>query len=763
MLFEIAGQRFEVESSHPAGRADAYLFWQLASGVFTQATNPDPGTENPEHLILVLLEFAGDKQGQARNVPELEDVYLPSHCDSIRGGFRIRSALTDRFGFFKLLTSSFAPGSPVLRVEFGGYVEKRSLLWPGLPQAAGPARAAPQPAGEHPLGDWHQKLKQGLAGEPPKKSSTIGPTPPLVGVIDDRCSVHSAAIQNAYGSPIVSLWHQGGTLRTLEELSSGSRHGWGPPLSVSTPSVGGRGGGAAGGAIGRRMGQAMPTAAHVAAATAVPPRQEPNLSHGSAVMHLIAAPELWVGQHDARGAWFGQHKQSRPVVPKSVHVVQLPIPTLLDTTGRSLSCYVLDAIHDVMEQAQPGQRVIVNISFGTHGGGHDGSSMLERGLLELLEYYNGKPAPPAAGQHNVQRPLLHIVLPAGNSHLWRCHANATICPGQPGHTFHWQVLPDDETDNFVEIWMPPHPVGVVIDVTLPGGEAFSLRLGESDQIDYLPLTVGASQTAVGAILAPNTPTQSTSGRLVLVALMGSGRMTNDPNPFKRNIEKDNKPIELFARGLGTRLPNAPIGTVQIRVSAPATGGPKEAFQVHAWILRGDAAPLRGRALRGFHGRQSYFLDPGDGNVNPYFTLNGIATAHHERLFVVGSMREVDDRLSTYSAAGPNRGGDGPARFEGPDHVVHVDQSRNHPGLLVTSFDGHGWYRVSGTSMAAAVLTRHLYEHLHADGTAQTFCFLPSNEDPGDDMEPAGSPPMAPPILRGIRRRIRPCRPDGSLC
>jgi hypothetical protein len=181
--------------------------------------------------------------------------------------------------------------------------------------------------------------------------------------------------------------------------------------------------------------------------------------------------------------------------------------------------------------------------------------------------------------------------------------------------------------------------------------------------------------------------------------------------------------------------------------------------------------MRRRAARGSVGRQSYIMDNGKSQATPMATLNGIATARHARLFVVGSLERADGRLSEYSSAGSNTSmatqpaSDAPdvgERTEGPDWVVAGDESRRRPGLLVQGVLSGARVRVSGTSMSTASLTRHLWEHLAANKPLETFMGPPSQDQPAPTKVPASAADHAPDFTRGYFRRITPASADGSL-
>ena len=133
-----------------------------------------------------------------------------------------------------------------------------------------------------------------------------------------------------------------------------------------------------------------------------------------------------------------------------------------------------------------------------------------------------------------------------------------------------------------------------------------------------------------------------------------------------------------------------------------TGNTEAAFD--AWIER--CGPPFGIAQGG---RQSRFTDTTDANnlaghiaPSPQGTLSGIATGTLP--VVVGAVRSATGALCDYSPAlGPHA-----ARNI---YTTWAEESRAHPGLLAHGTLGRRVYRMNGTSVAAAVLTRAI-----ADGT-----------------------------------------------
>ncbi len=429
--------------ARPPLRADAYLFWQFVSGAYGYARDLNPKSLNPGSCVLVLIEL---EDGVRIDTHDALSGLLPTHCNAMRAERSIQACLVDMVNgdFARLLGDWFGGRSGLKRLEFGGFVAKADIDWPPTAEQRGAAMAsirAGGPVAEIPspsFAELRARMARALRSKPilppalPTAPDFVGPVRPasrvMVAVVDDRCSVHSAALRELGSSAIASVWHQGGDRDTLDELDSQLPRHWARPLSLA--------GRASGGPIGRRQSGAI-TQMDAGPAPQLPRVRGPgpDASHGSAVMHLVAARKQWVSKRDAAWRWIGIQPRERPM-PSGVHFVQLPIPTVLDTAGRSLSCYVLDAIHDAVEQAEPGQNVVVNISFGTHGGGHDGSSMFERALVQMLDHYAGQ-KDANFGARDASRPKLHVVLPAGNSHLWRCHASARLGPQRPAHR--WNI------------------------------------------------------------------------------------------------------------------------------------------------------------------------------------------------------------------------------------------------------------------------------------------------------------------------------------
>lgn len=394
-------------------------------------------------------------------------------------------------------------------------------------------------------------------------------------------------------------------------------------------------------------------------------------AHGTHVMDLACG----AGQRPAAG--------TRPIV-----AVQLPTETTADTSGATLGpqvfnglAYIIDRADAIASDAGSGQLpVVVNVSYGLIAGPHDGSSLLEEAIDELLESCN----------HDDDKAPVRVVLPAGNNFLSRCHAGFSI-PAGGTHELRWRVQPDDWTESHVEIWLPTG-ADVMVTVIAPDGDAtnaFSFNAAQQLIID--------GQVVGEAIYYP----PGAVGRRALV------RLSLAPTGWPAG-DKVLAPAGLWRIVLGN------------------ANGKADVSDVHAWIQRDDT-PLGYRR----RGRQSYFDDPAyarfdDGGraieddsdprtaasyVRRNGTLNAIAAGKHP--IVVGAMRRSDWKPASYSGAGPvvrppGRGNPNP---DGPEAMTVSDDSPSHFGIRAAGSRSGSSVAMHGTSVAAPQIARWVAEEL----------------------------------------------------
>jgi Subtilase family len=431
--------------------------------------------------------------------------------------------------------------------------------------------------------------------------------------------------------------------------------------------------------------------------------------------------------------------------------VQLPTRTVLDTSGGSLGVHVLDAAYYIIDRARripyiaakdPKQtrfadnNVVINISVGSVGGSHDGSSILELALADLC----------ARDQR------LAIVVAAGNAHGSRTQARAQlVCNGSA--EFRWSVGPDNPHESFLEIWLPSvdatgHSMHehdwrrISLTITPPGGRPIEeVRLGQA----YW-LTASAAPSAAparekepyrAAVIYARRVVQGLYGTMVLVAVAP----TREPE----------QALDETAHGLGLH------GDWGVELHWREDGSQeRRACIVYAWAERSDllygnrrpqqstvvssaAVPVLTDAMpevreaERMADRVWLWHDPPDPHVPaPSFgSVAGAAVFHDGELFgpersstylngvlaSVGGYRLADGEMAAYSSGGPSRSSekeldkadDRPTKLvskDAPDIDAPSDISTSLPGLRVPAWMAGSTARLGGTSAAAALVTRN---------------------------------------------------------
>lgn len=446
----------------------------------------------------------------------------------------------------------------------------------------------------------------------------------------------------------------------------------------------------------------------------------PRHTHGAAVLGLLAP---WLSEARGPLQW--------PTDISGLAMVQLPSGTVHDTSGGSLAMRVIDGLRYIVWQEErdaagkaTDRHIVANVSYGTHAGPHDGTSMFERALAEMLDNH----------------PRLHVVLPVGNAARVGCHARRALARhGEAGDaaSILMQVLPDNGRDTFVEFWLP-RGARIELGIRPPGSDVtYDIREGQA-KIHFVPSPTDTEvprRVHFGAVYSKEVA-QGTQGPMALLAIAPTRHAHHSTAVDARGLNQQPRRELLGMPGLWEltvrNLGNEPVA-------------------LDAWIERANAAPDVSQASR-----QAYFPDScceevALHNAMPTGTLNGIATFQHHRLHVVGAMR-ANGVLSAYSAAGRGRP---PGARAGPDVVVPADWSFAVPGLRTTGFVKGAITRINGTSAACAVYARALAKQLARDPTQP-----PCGEEPGPAAPEVSCAAEwqaeADPCLRGQGRREMFC-------
>ncbi len=330
--------------------------------------------------------------------------------------------------------------------------------------------------------------------------------------------------------------------------------------------------------------------------------------------------------------------------------VDLPTLTAADSAGGSLGAHVLDGVRYALAAADEQHPVVVVISYGNGAGPHNGSSLIERALDELIRL---------RGDHRMA-----IVLAAGNARLDGGHVRRIVAV-QRSAMLRLQLAAGDTTDTFVELWYPKEGSALELRVRSPG-LVWSPWIAQGEEI--LMRSADRSGEFV-AMIRHDLAVPNGDRAMALLALAPTAQPPGVPGA----------------------LADAGLWEIELKLSA----GQTEAVVVDAWIERDDP-------VRGSRAERTRFIDRDD--TDEHHTLSGMAT---------GKL--------TYKAAGFNRATGRPAPYSSlpapelqgaaadPRLVLAAcEEDPLQPTMAAAATRSVDVYRMNGTSVAAPVLARQLY-------------------------------------------------------
>src|SRR6266478_3072258 len=411
--------------------------------------------------------------------------------------------------------------------------------------------------------------------------------------------------------------------------------------------------------------------------------------------------------------------------------VQLPKWVTEETSGAFLTpavnyaiTYILHCADQIAAVEGTPLPVVINLSYGTIAGPHDGTAPLERAIDQLIA---------------ARQTPLRVVLPAGNHYLARCHSSfglaAATSSSNPIEKLYWRVQPDDKANSFMEIWLPLLATDqtrpqVAVRLTAPTGE-------RSDWVqpgDVWP--TGPTNVRFGV----RSVNLSGERPWILLSLAPTATIT-------------------------TGVPTAPSGTWLVEIENLGS-----AVLVDAWVQRGDTPfgyPLWGRQSRFDDSRYQRFDVAGrpqeedagpDPNIAPSSihrrgTINALATG--QRAIVIGGFRRSDCHPSSYSGAGPVATPPTvpPPRY-GPDAAAVADDTVALHGVLAAGTRTGSVVAIAGTSVAAPQITRLIAEWM-ASGSATDRAAVQYFAAANDTCPPLSGP--SPEQRIGAGRIERPPR------
>lgn len=210
-------------------------------------------------------------------------------------------------------------------------------------------------------------------------------------------------------------------------------------------------------------------------------------AHGAHVLDLAAG-------YDPRPGQSGTDLHDKI----KIIAVNFPSIDVVGNSGELLDGLVLTAYERIIaladaiweksfgDTAQPGAqrsfRTVINMSLGRQAGPKNGIGLIPA-YLSTIKRRRGAET----------ESQLNFVMPAGNDNLSRCHA---ILEPPPKKTLYlnWRIQPQDQSDNYVEVWtQPPRGMGDLlrdepqkIDIRLiaPDGTISPLQTAEAHIVSY---------------------------------------------------------------------------------------------------------------------------------------------------------------------------------------------------------------------------------------------------------------------------------------
>jgi hypothetical protein len=395
---------------------------------------------------------------------------------------------------------------------------------------------------------------------------------------------------------------------------------------------------------------------------------EADNTHGAHVTHLAA------------GNRAAANDTKDPASDAQIVFVQLPRDTIRDTSGGSMTMYVLDALKYIVAKAGQAEQIVINLSYGACAGPHDGSSLLERAMDQIVRDARIRP--------DGKTRKVSLVIPAGNQHMLSTHGEIELSGDTLAAKLFWQVMPDTPTDSFLEIWSTSLD-DVRVTVTSPSGTPFSWETSQKTSA-----LNNASSGKTQAMLVYGCGSSNGAGPMLLLAVRPTHEMA------------------------AARSEHG-IWTIEV---AKRDSNNKNEITVSTWVERNDPMPwqdgqLQSHLLSNRRGEVIDNPDTDDDASDPVKRCSaGNSLAHGSEAVVVGGFVGAPSGPSTvasYSSAGPSRN---PMRARSwPDCMSLSDESLLNPGVVAAGTRSGLVVRMNGTSVAAPRVARHLInksvEHL----------------------------------------------------
>lgn len=372
----------------------------------------------------------------------------------------------------------------------------------------------------------------------------------------------------------------------------------------------------------------------------------------------------------------GSAKPASPDDAAGAELILVNLPTLTrgDTTGASPAAFWLDAVRYILERAGPSARIVINLSVGMLAGPHDGSSTIAQALDEIVTRRRYDFALViAAGNGADRRWSAGIELPPRT-------AAAATPPDAPERWIDWRLVPGDITDSFVELWFRAADGKPAADVRV-----CLLSPADRTQVRWQGLDSDADLFDDAGRLVARVSVRRKSAA-------GAGAMA----------------LVSLAPVAGPRG-TAPLGLWRIGL---CNLDPNQSVRVDAWIQRDEPPPGLDQPV------QSSFERTSDGVTVPAVsTISDLACG--VETIVVGAALSDQPRERPYSG----RLHSNVKGWRDVDAVAPADEGPMSPGLLASGTASGSRFRMSGTSVAAPIVTREIANLLALSGSVDRAALL----------------------------------------
>lgn len=362
-------------------------------------------------------------------------------------------------------------------------------------------------------------------------------------------------------------------------------------------------------------------------------------------------------------------------------LVDLPYEHVAISSGRWMPIAALDGLRFILSEARVLYQtqdkkpvpVVVNISSGSTAGSHDGTSMFESALAELLK----------------ADPNLAVTIAAGNSRLSRVHSEVEIAAGASA-SLTFRVPPAKKFETYVEFW--PERLMFSSDQGLPDASNLSFSVVAPDGRKIGPLVAGGN----GAILTD-----------------AKGRTIAGMNYSENVVQACQRPMALLVIAATAPHPehnHAPFGNWTVQCENKSN----YVIRLRSWIERDEIV------FGVLRPQSAHFTDPDSGRqpfndwdedrkylVSRYDTTSNLARARRAFSVAASTGGRISGFVSPYSGGGSESG------EWCPKLIARADRSPAQPGIPVFGAYGSVRHHMSGTSIAAPLAARWIANYMAA--------------------------------------------------